>query len=102
MKRDYFDLVLTSVAIILTIFAIFLALWKLLGNSPTTEQLSSGIITAIGSWLIILTYKMGRVEGKTNQMEKSMKESFERVRGDLREIKQESKENFIEIKQKLR
>ena len=88
MQRDYINLILTTLTIILILFAIFLASWKLFGNSPTTEQLGSGFITAIGSWLIILTYRMGRIEGKVDQMEKNMKDSFERVREDLKEIKQ--------------
>lgn len=102
MQRDYIDLILTIFTIILILFAIFLASWKLFGNSPTTEQLGSGFITAIGSWLIILTYRLGKTEGKVTQMEKNMKESFERVREDIRELKREFKEDFTEIKQKLK
>jgi len=88
MKKDYIEIGLTIIAVFFTLFAIFLLLWKLFGDSPTTEELSSGVITAIGSWLIILTYRMGRMEGKTNQLEKNMRDSFERVREDLQEIKQ--------------
>jgi ABC-type nickel/cobalt efflux system permease component RcnA len=88
MTRDYVESALTLITVLFMLFAIFLVAWKVFGSSPTMEQLSSGIVTTIGAWLVILTYRMGRMEGKTDQMEKSMKESFERVREDLQEIKQ--------------
>ncbi len=91
MKKDYIEITLTSITIVFALLVIFLLLWKLLGSSPTIEEITLGLTTILASWLINLSYKFGKSEGQQNQFEKNVKDSFERVREDLKEIKQKLK-----------
>lgn len=88
MKKDYIEITLTSITVIFALLVIFLLLWKLLGSSPTIEEITLGLTTILASWLINLSYKFGKSEGQQNQFEKNVKESFARIRDDLTEIKQ--------------
>ena len=88
MKKDYIEITLTSITVAFALLVIFLLLWKLLGSSPTIEEITLGLTAILASWLINLSYKFGKSEGQQNQFEKNVKDSFQRIREDLIEIKQ--------------
>jgi len=88
MKKDYIEITLTSITVAFALLVIFLLLWKLLGSSPTIEEITLGLTAILVSWLINLSYKFGKSEGQQNQFEKNVKDSFQRIREDLIEIKQ--------------
>ena len=88
MKKDFIEITLTSITVAFALLVIFLLLWKLLGNSPTIGEITLGLTTILASWLINLSYKFGKSEGRQNQFEKNVRDSFERIREDLTEIKQ--------------
>lgn len=84
MKKDYIEIILTTFAVVAALFAIFLAVWKLAGSSPSIGEINAGFIILIASWLIILTYKFGRFEGMA-------KSGFHYARKDMMEVKEELK-----------
>ncbi len=89
MAKDYVGRGLLIFTILLTMFAVVMVLWKLLGNSPTLEQLTFSLLMVMAAWLFSLTYKQGIFEGRYIQLDANMKDSFVRVREDLSEIRKE-------------
>lgn len=98
MTKNTVERTLLALTILFTILATVMVLWKLFGNSPTSEQLTWSLFAVIAAWLFSLTYKIGVFEGKYAQSDMNMKESFARVREDLSEIKKE----LSEFRQKKR
>tara|TARA_Y100000310_G_scaffold342049_1_gene443521 strand:+ start:3067 stop:3468 length:402 start_codon:yes stop_codon:yes gene_type:complete len=98
MKKDKIEITLMVLVGISFLFAVFLMLWKLFGNSPTSGEITLGLIILCGTWLLSLTYKFGQFQGRSVQFEKNVGNSFERVKDDFKEIKEDLKE----IKSKLR
>lgn len=89
VAKDYVGRGLLIFTILLTMFAVVMVLWKLLGNSPTLEQLTFSLLMVMAAWLFSLTYKQGIFEGRYIQLDANMKDSFVRVREDLSEIRKE-------------
>ncbi len=63
------------------LIVIFLIIWKLLGNSPTTDDIMLGILFLLASWTLNLNNKVTRIDVKSTL-------SFQKMKEDLTEIKQ--------------
>lgn len=88
MKKNYIEAALMTLTVLAGIFAIFMAVWYLVGNSPTSGELNAGFIVLIASWLIILTFKFGSFEGMTKSSFHYAKRDMKDVKEELREIKE--------------
>ncbi|MBI2668723.1 hypothetical protein HYX14_02690 [Candidatus Woesearchaeota archaeon] len=96
--KDYVEVLLIFFAVIFSLLAIGLMFWKLVGNSPTIEEITLGLMAMTASWLVTLSYKFGKMEGKTELIDLNMRTSFDRVKDDLQELKLQLKE----IRQRLK
>ena len=86
-KIDYIELVIKTIMWILGIIVIYMLVLKIAGHSPTLESILLVFVGIIGTNLLFINYKIGKQEGKFNQFEYKIKDSFERMKKDLEEIK---------------
>ncbi len=68
-------------AVVGGVLVIFLILWKLLGNSTTTDDIMLGVLFLLASWTLNLNNKVTRIDVKSTL-------SFQKMKEDLTEIKQ--------------
>ncbi len=81
--KDYFELVTKTVMWVLGIIAIYMLLLKIFGRSPTLESILAIIIGIMGTNLLFVNYKMGKMEGKLELIDGRVQESFRKIREDL-------------------
>lgn len=72
------------ILVILFLFAMALALWYLLGNSPTIEQIIIGFVLPVVFGIAI---KIAVIDTKLNYIERNIKEGFNKIKEDMEPIK---------------
>ena len=91
MKADYFDIFLKVLTILGIILIVYWFIQLMLGGSPSLSQFNAGLIFVLVSLVVNLYYKSGKfsqfIEGTFPRFEKSMENSFNRVKEDMKEIK---------------
>lgn len=75
---------LDVLGIVFLLFAIYLILTTIFGNSATPIEVTLMLFLGLGSLFGSQLYKLNRELG---EIKVSMKQSFERVKGDIKEIK---------------
>jgi len=83
------------ILIILFLFAIGMALWYLFGDSPTFEQIIIGfilpVIFGIAIKIAIIETRLNYIENDLKTLKIDIKESFNRIKGDMNLIKSKLK-----------
>lgn len=73
--------------IILSITVIYMIILKIVGSSPTLDQINLTLTALIGSALITIFYKFGRFEGEIREFKKITLNTFSNIKEDLNKIK---------------
>ncbi len=77
---------LDVLGVVFLLFAIYLILTTIFGNSATPIEVTLMLFIGLGSLFGSQLYKLNR---ETGEIRVSMKQSFERVKEDIKEIKRD-------------
>tara|TARA_Y100000310_G_C20157459_1_gene567521 strand:- start:217 stop:507 length:291 start_codon:yes stop_codon:yes gene_type:complete len=92
MKRDFVEDVLTISIIIVFLIVVLMLIWKLSGHSPTLLEMLSMVVVGLVLYTTKVEYSRGKFEGESNEFRRSVRESFDRVKEDMGELKSDVKE----------
>ncbi len=87
--KDYFELVTKTVMWVLGVIAIYMLLLKISGHSPALESILAIIIGIMGTNLLFVNYKMGKMEGKLELIDSRVQESFSHVKEEFAHVRKD-------------
>ncbi len=82
-EKDYFELFMKIILFILVLIGLYMIILKLIGRSPTLDEINFTLITILISSLILFVYKFGRFQGNVEEFIMSSKNSFVKIRDDM-------------------
>ena len=89
--KKFIETLATVIFYLFLFWFIYQILLKLTGHSPTVETiLATGLGTVI-AFLLAATLKIGEFMGQTRSFMENTKESFRRIREDMKELNQKIK-----------
>ncbi len=92
IKIDYTNIILKTIAAIFGAIAIYWLILKIIGRSPDLSKINLILIVMLITATLNFYYRFGKFEGKIEEFISNSKDSFSRIKEDIKEIK---RENFI-------
>lgn len=84
--RKLINWILNIIIVIFLILVVYMFLARIFGNSPTDFQIISGVVGLFGAFIIKLFSNFGNLNREVGEMKVGMKNSFEKVRGDIQRL----------------
>jgi len=89
MAKDVADVILKIIIVVAFVIVVYWGVELLFGGSPDLSQFNAMLIVLLGGLLMKLYREMGEVKVEIKYLSNGVKEGFERVRGDMGELKED-------------
>lgn len=90
-KTNFFDIILNIILILLAILIVYWFIQLILGGSPEVSEINFVLIMFMGGFLVKLYREVGEIKIEMKYFSSGIKESFNKIKGDMDLIKEELK-----------